>query len=432
MSLANKYDALFQGRRDVYGSVEGGCIKKHLTTDIWVAHLYYTGSVGVYPMVDNKVHWGCVDIDLGEEMLAMAQNLQTVLAFYKLTSWIEKSKGKGFHIFVFANDWVPAKTMRRALIVACEIAGVPPTEVNPKQEELSHEHCPTTSSCRQRAGSAVVSGITGRRGNVLDEAKENSHDGKRESTQERETDADNLFGDDRLRRGVTGGGDDVPGGHDSHSPAIRESQNDLQISNSEAISSGGMDGAVVSVNGRSTQGADNRNSKDLASSAGPTEACRAFGNYLNIPYAKHWYDQGRRVVLDGENGYYEAERFVDLALASRCSEAELEALAGLYKPKYKERLSVSFPVMREQDRLVSVRITPLIEKIMREGPLPGNDRSTTLARLAHECATAGLTPEQCFVLLENADQNWGKFHLRKDCEEQLWKLVNNAYPEEEK
>ena len=39
-------------------------------------------------------------------------------------------------MWVFAREWVPAATMRRALLVACNLVDVPPSEVNPKNESF--------------------------------------------------------------------------------------------------------------------------------------------------------------------------------------------------------------------------------------------------------------------------------------------------------
>lgn len=128
-----RFGDLFAGRRDVWGAVHGECRREPLTFEGLREHLHGSGSVGVYPLVDGTVHWGCSDIDRGLEMMVLARNLQRALSALGLSSWIERSKGKGYHVWVFADSWVPAEDMRRALLVAHQLAGVPPTEVNPKQ-----------------------------------------------------------------------------------------------------------------------------------------------------------------------------------------------------------------------------------------------------------------------------------------------------------
>jgi len=94
--------------------------------------------IGVYPMrlCSDRwgVKWGCSDLDVDD--LQAAINLRNALRALDITSWIEVSKSKGYHVWVFAERWGLAATMRRALLAAHDIAGVPATEVNPKQERL--------------------------------------------------------------------------------------------------------------------------------------------------------------------------------------------------------------------------------------------------------------------------------------------------------
>lgn len=142
MTVTDAFAELFQGRTDAYcwrhpdGRYEA--VRQSLTADHWDAHLNgHAGSLLVYPQrPDGTVVWGCVDIDLGQDLLVLAANLQAVLAALHIPSYIELTKGKGYHVWVFAEDWVPASTMRRALLVANEVAGSGSKEINPKQEHL--------------------------------------------------------------------------------------------------------------------------------------------------------------------------------------------------------------------------------------------------------------------------------------------------------
>lgn len=137
----NKFATLFAGRQDAYGSDEGSCIHKALTRDVWYDHLVYGGdrSIGVYPLysipeVGPVVRWGCTDIDLGDiESWPHALNLHNTLQALGLCPWIERSRSKGFHVWVFTSEPVPATWMRHAYLFAHQIADVPATEVNPKQ-----------------------------------------------------------------------------------------------------------------------------------------------------------------------------------------------------------------------------------------------------------------------------------------------------------
>jgi hypothetical protein len=147
-SLSEQFYELFDGNRSAVGTESGGCLRLHDLDYDWVnhvnMHLTLGGdeAVGVYPLVYNilcherwRVKWGCVDFDEGEEASwAYALRLQKLLAKAGITAWIERSRSKGYHVWVFAVDWVPAATMRRALLVACQLVKVPTKEINPKSE----------------------------------------------------------------------------------------------------------------------------------------------------------------------------------------------------------------------------------------------------------------------------------------------------------
>lgn len=138
------FQELWLGRLDAYGTDHGGCERvppEAQGTDEFrrrlVAHLAGSAPMGVYPMrADNTVHWGCVDWDQGDGDLVHAINTQAVLAQFGVASWIEASRSKGWHLWVFAQGWVPAAVMRRALLAACQIVDAPTKEINPKQETL--------------------------------------------------------------------------------------------------------------------------------------------------------------------------------------------------------------------------------------------------------------------------------------------------------
>lgn len=137
---------LFEGRIDAVGGENGLCervaeptwekhvqrIKKHLEGD----------PMGVYPLVYTppdmwRVHWGCVDFDEGiEASWIHARNLHAMLQHLGVAAWIELSRSKGCHVWVFADAWVPAETMRHALWGVTDSVKAPTREVNPKQTML--------------------------------------------------------------------------------------------------------------------------------------------------------------------------------------------------------------------------------------------------------------------------------------------------------
>ena len=155
--LVEGFYELFQGNPDAYGTDHGSA--KHLDMgdrDTWLelieAHLSGEEPIGIYPCslrsetevitsgadVETKVKWGCVDLDSGyQESWPDALNVHNVLKAVGITSWIERSRSKGWHIWCFCTDWVAASTMRDALWAACELVDAPTTEVNPKQTDVS-------------------------------------------------------------------------------------------------------------------------------------------------------------------------------------------------------------------------------------------------------------------------------------------------------
>jgi hypothetical protein len=152
MTIVQDFVDLFAGNTSAVGTETGGCLRTR-DDDDWVGfidmHLYDGGpsAIGVYPLVLRpdpmrdewswEVHWGCVDFDEGEEASwTYAYNLQNVLSHVDVQGWIERSRSKGYHVWVFARrgEWVPAATVRRGLLVACQIAGAPTKEINPKAE----------------------------------------------------------------------------------------------------------------------------------------------------------------------------------------------------------------------------------------------------------------------------------------------------------
>lgn len=160
IDTADLFIDLFEGRTDAYGHWDGGMVPN---TDTQYCpyvpmsdHLFDGPFVGVYPVTDdNTTGWGCIDIDgkghtytrhfhndrdetevSWDEMWEIAAELQDVLAYKQVTSWLERT-AHGIHVWVFAEQRLPAATMRHALLVACDVAEYKPKEVNPKQVSVS-------------------------------------------------------------------------------------------------------------------------------------------------------------------------------------------------------------------------------------------------------------------------------------------------------
>jgi len=63
--------------------------------------------------------------------------MQRTLGAVGIISWVERSRSKGYHVWVFATEPVPAEHMRRMLLAAHQVANYPAREVNPKQSDVS-------------------------------------------------------------------------------------------------------------------------------------------------------------------------------------------------------------------------------------------------------------------------------------------------------
>jgi len=104
--------------------------------------------IGVYPLyalyeadktlTGHVVDWGCIDWDDGlTESCIHARNVQELLHQMGIRSWVERSRSKGYHLWVFSAEPEAASTVREGLIAACEIVDAPTREVNPKQTSLT-------------------------------------------------------------------------------------------------------------------------------------------------------------------------------------------------------------------------------------------------------------------------------------------------------
>jgi hypothetical protein len=303
-TLRNQFIALFDGRRDAVGSDEGRAIRipEDEFSSLIDDHLNVPGrAIGVYPLFwstvrrDWRVLWGCVDLDVAkpgaeyqteQEAHEAALRLQRTLDVAAgVASWVEVTRSHGRHVWVFASQSVEAAIMRRALPVACEIAGVTSREVNPKSEGF----------------------------------------------------------DERER----------------------------------------------------------------------------LGNYVRLPYPAGVTDNRYISTLT-------LEGFVHEAWDARTRPAPLEEFARLWVAPVAPRARVTgeVPVL---DRALTRRMGGLTWTVFSNGPLEGSDRSGTLFKLAALCHDDELSPEEALAIITAADEAWGKFHDRADCDRQLNNIIDRTY-----
>lgn len=139
--FVQKFAELFRGRQDVRGALEGRAVKEALEPKHYKSHLLGYESLGVYPLLpDSTVWFAAIDIDEpGEAGLAAAVRLRDQLDAWGLPAYIETSKSKGYHVWLFFSAPVPAKKARGVLIAGWnEATGSKPLpEIFPKQAEAS-------------------------------------------------------------------------------------------------------------------------------------------------------------------------------------------------------------------------------------------------------------------------------------------------------
>jgi len=293
--LDSRFASLFRGRTDAYGSEEGGCVKQSVTVELFANHLNGGAPIGIYPLYQSRNEWmcvwGCSDIDVDD--INAAVSIKDALAAAGVYAFVERSRSKGYHVWVFAESPVTASAMRRMLLCAHQVAEYPAREVNPKQESLT----------------------TGQ-----------------------------------------------------------------------------------------------------------------FGNYVRLPYWNANDDTAihRRVLRDDLTVMPLAE-FVGRAYATKTPSATIERLAGYWKPPTPTpRIPIDLTISESlADALRG--LSPLGKVIWRDGPLPERDRSSTLTKLAYECSKSGMSPSECKVVLMDADRRWGKYHLRRNGELEIDKLVVRVY-----
>ena len=140
------FAALFAGRADVNGRLakggKGYQDKRPVTLAVYRAHLegrqYPDSSLGIYPLRDdNTVWWTCGDLDLGDE--ASAWRVVAALDRLGVRGYVEVSKSKGHHVWVFFAAPTPAYAARRLMARARREAGVAFGEIFPKQDETTVE-----------------------------------------------------------------------------------------------------------------------------------------------------------------------------------------------------------------------------------------------------------------------------------------------------
>jgi hypothetical protein len=133
------YKGLFTGLKNVYGTydIKTGKVRQEKTTvtdDVILSHLTGKQSYGVYLLTGDKTTALAVDFDQDQFSLPIAYVAGA--RRYDMSAYIERSKSKGYHAWIFFEKPVPARKARLVAKKILDDIGKPRTEIFPKQDHL--------------------------------------------------------------------------------------------------------------------------------------------------------------------------------------------------------------------------------------------------------------------------------------------------------
>ena len=136
------FKSCFSGLQNVYGTydIRTGKVrqaKESVTEEVIKDHLTGKRSYGVYLLTGEKTSALAVDFDQNDLSLPIAYVAGA--RRYDMSAYIETSKFKGYHVWIFFEQG--GVTARKARLVAVKILtdmGKPQTEVFPKQDVLTN------------------------------------------------------------------------------------------------------------------------------------------------------------------------------------------------------------------------------------------------------------------------------------------------------
>jgi hypothetical protein len=134
------FRSYFSGLTNVYGTYDPGNgrswqAKKPVTNETMLAHLQGKRPYGVYLLVGDRTRAIVADFDDADAVPAV--EFINRAKHYRLSGYLETSKSKGFHVWVFFHeDGVKASKARLVVKSILEEIGYPDTEIFPKQDSL--------------------------------------------------------------------------------------------------------------------------------------------------------------------------------------------------------------------------------------------------------------------------------------------------------
>jgi hypothetical protein len=137
------FRGLFTGLPGVYGTYDLSTgkvrqVKEPVTDQVLLAHLKGERPYGVYLLMGDQIRALAVDFDSDELRLPLA--FRAGAKRYNMFSYIERSKSKGYHVWMFFDEEgicaCKARLVTHSILVHM---GKPDTEIFPKQDALDEQ-----------------------------------------------------------------------------------------------------------------------------------------------------------------------------------------------------------------------------------------------------------------------------------------------------
>ena len=90
-------------------------VHEPVTKKVWQSHLDGVTRMGLRPENNDKVKWGCIDVDPGTYKNYSQKKYVDIIKEYQLPLVPVKSKSGGLHLFLFLKDWASVDDVRKKL-----------------------------------------------------------------------------------------------------------------------------------------------------------------------------------------------------------------------------------------------------------------------------------------------------------------------------
>ena len=146
--VVRQFSSMFKGRPDAWGAVTGQCVYENVTLAHFERYLSGKVSLGQYPLLNDNTCWWCsADFDqpgraswhAGPDDDTPARNLIEALTYFGANQgmYLEKTKSKGWRVWLFFSIPILAKDARRLFFAALDRANLPRSiEIFPKQDVI--------------------------------------------------------------------------------------------------------------------------------------------------------------------------------------------------------------------------------------------------------------------------------------------------------